>query len=346
MGRLQKGFMHLANAPPFQWVGMKCYIGGKTEWEAEELFKGLHHANLTPMIDLVGESVQDESSARAAAKLYIHWMKLCSQWGVRFFSLKPSHIGLGVDFNLTYDIASGILEAARALNIGVECDAEHPYLLEKTYNLACALKRGGGGFRRVAVPANQGCICRARIEGKRCTIPTVEFCIDRHLIDFNTLGIPIRVVKGAYHPGDIPDHIINSRFLTIAKTNRFSAGATHDFTLLLECFPYLEEVQMLYGIRMRLQMVLAKFMQTGRLLEWYLSERIKMGGLAGVSALSVLMPKSILTYVPLGPENTAIKYLNRRYEEGMQPNVFPLFLRNVPESLWWRLRYAPRTMFC
>lgn len=346
---MQRKIFNLINSPPLRTIGMKCYVGGKNLAEAAEIFNGLKRAGIIPMVDILGEKVKTKKEAYKASQAYIECMVHAREMGIERFSLKLSHIGLEIEkegYEITKELAADILKVSKRLGVMVEMDAEDCSILEQSYLLACALKRSGiGGFSRVAVPANQGCLCRTRLDGRRCTTPGIKFCIDRYLIEFRNLGIGIRAVKGAYYPADIDDSLINRRFIDIVRSNWFSAGATHDLDLLLDCFPYIDEIQMLFGIRMNLQMKLARLLREGKILEWYLKESMKRKKFLGVSSLSIRMPKNIVTYVPIGTVEDAAKYLERRYREGMRPGIFFLFFRNVPESLLWRIRNAWSSFF-
>lgn len=127
------------------------------------------------------------------------------------------------------------------------------------------------------------------------------------------LGISVREIKGAY-PGDIEGlAAINESYVELtAVAMEYGldiAYATHDLALLKKVQEiYQGTVQKLFGIRM------------------------------------FDMPADDI-YMPWGGLFDAWRFLLRRVREGVRPNVFTMFLRNVPESLYWRLRYAPLTFF-
>ncbi len=127
-------------------------------------------------------------------------------------------------------------------------------------------------------------------------------------------NIKIRLVKGAY-PGDITSAEIDENFCKLAAlAKEFDldvAYGSHDLTLIARVQAiYAGEVQMLFGIRM-----------------W------EQSGLAEKC------------YMAWGPRLKGIWFWLRRVKEGARPNVFWMFLRNIPESLIWRIRYAPLTFF-
>lgn len=125
-------------------------------------------------------------------------------------------------------------------------------------------------------------------------------------------GIKIRLVKGAY-PGDYRDpDAIKLNYLRLTHIARQFhtdiAYGTHDLKLLREAEGIWPGTwQRLFGIMM-----------------------FKKGG---------------WIYAPDGEIKNAFRFLYRRAKEGVRPSVFLNFIRNIPEALLWRLRYAPFSFF-
>lgn len=326
--------------PPFRKLGELCYIAGENTSEATKILLILLRLGLRPIYDILGESVCNRISARRAAGEYIREIKIKSELGISAIAVKLSKLGLEFNEECARNYLFRIIHKAVELGIKVEIDAERPQILEATYKLICIaaqsdLKYFLPSILRVAIPANQRCICECRRRGVPCDL-NLSYCIDRFIVQFRMFQIPVRVVKGAY-PGDIPEAEINSRFLWIIKHSYRPAAATHDLELILQCFPYVEELQFLFGVRMWLQSKLARLLREGKLMEWARSKRPDL--FAEIKSSPI---KRISTYTPVGLPG---EYLNRRFQEGIRPKVLPLFIINIPGALIWRLRYATFSFF-
>lgn len=123
------------------------------------------------------------------------------------------------------------------------------------------------------------------------------------------LHISVRLVKGAYR-GDIKDRgEIDANYLELARLAEHysldTAYGTHDKKLLNRAqTAHKGTVQKLFGVRM------------------------------------FDLPADEI-YMAWGPPKRAWRFLFRRIKEGVRPAVLIMFLRNIPESLFWRIRHAP-----
>lgn len=134
-------------------------------------------------------------------------------------------------------------------------------------------------------------------------------------LELAKLGIWIRLVKGAY-PGDYQDaDAICFNFLHFAheakKYNLNTAYGTHDSTLL-------NNAQSIWGG----------------------AEQMLFGVFMNYAAKWRYMP-----WTWNWSRKDAKRFMRRRMQEGIHPKTILLFLRNIPESLLWRLRCAPLSFF-
>ncbi len=112
------------------------YIAGDTLDDAVELTKTLNSGGILTTIDVLGESVESKDDASEAAKecmevlLAIDKHKLESN-----HSLKPTSIGLGLDYDFCLDNLKGIVKKANELGQFVRIDMEDSPYTTKTIDL-------------------------------------------------------------------------------------------------------------------------------------------------------------------------------------------------------------------
>lgn len=330
----------LIGSPLIYMILHRNFVGGSDEDEALALCKKLNTRGLCPIVNLLGEEISTKEEACENVKRYMFLTKkagiLMTEGRIQHvgIAVKPSHIGVtflnAQDF---YSVARDIVFTAE--RAGVECtfDAEHNDTLARTYKTAFKLFRKGFSSVGACFQANEA--------------DNSSYFEDA--LTFGNRHFRVRIVKGGY-PGSITRaQEINARFLHMVH-RAVDAGCiveigTHDLMLLSECLRMCYEkalpkervrIQMLYGVRMKLQTALAN------------GERIH--GLHGIKdedlrnrtreALRFYGYKNMMPYVPCGGIMIAWRYLKRRMVEGMRPGLRWLFVRNIWESYWWRRKYV------
>jgi proline dehydrogenase len=205
----------------------------------------------------LGENVASPSDADAAAEHYLGLLDEIDARGLDAeISLKPTHLGLELGLEETFERVRRLAERAAALGRHVFLDMESSPYVEPTVQL----------YRRL-----------------RDAAPNTGVCIQAYLKrtpadvdDLAARGASLRLVKGAYRePDDVAIHDrraidrvfadLAMRFLEAAGGGRL-ALATHDVALLEEIERRAAaagsgrdayEIQMLYGIRVADQRRLA-----------------------------------------------------------------------------------------
>lgn len=135
---------------------------------------------------------------------------------------------------------------------------------------------------------------------------------------FTSVGIPVRIVKGAYSDGDIKDkEAVRKNFLVLyrrAKSGYSQAGkiafGTCDKELLDRVVDSTIQHQFLFGVRTNLQ-------------EEYLA-----GG------------RNVLIYAPWGTFKQAWGFFFRRLREGIKIGMLLNFIRNIFEARRFRKKYG------
>lgn len=334
----------------------KCFAAGKTKHEAAQCLAVLRDCGINIILDPLGETAEDEKSARLAEREYIEYMEWAVEHNFWALAVKLSKLGIEFDPDLAGELFTNLLHKTIRLGVFLEIDAEYPHTLSKVYTLLNIIKLRSCGDAvmapfRVMFPANQGCICEARLKSRRCEIIGPEYCSDRYLIQFRSQNTPVQIAQNAY-PGDIPSDLISDRYISLIKRSPFVAGATHDMLLFLRSLPYILEAQMFFGVHMGLQMEIGKATSGGKLKEWvvrFIEKRCHSKEIEQVlnwasghtpELIPILKGERHLAVrkfscrAPMGPNYTA--YPECRIGEG---------IRNIPEALWWRMRYAPTTFF-
>ena len=281
--------------------------------------------------------------------LFICYIAARSEWGALKMILVFYRLGIGVISDILGEEVTDKKTAIRAtaryilhLRHLAELRAKNPKI-----HLAIAVKLSQLGMkfdillaRRLLKKIYQACIIsgvrlEVDMEGPETMTSTLE--IIRPLVrmghDFRVAvpanqskskmafrelakrGIGVRIVKGAYQ-GDYRDEdAISFNYLRFAceakKYNNDTAYGTHNVWLLKEARAIWPGIsQMLYGIFMN-------YPADERYMPWTWNWSRK----------------------------DAKRFMRRRMQEGIRPKTILLFLRNIPESLLWRLRHASFSFF-
>ena len=231
---------------------VRRFMPGETLDDALGAARSLAQRDGIPaLVTLLGENVVDESEARSVADHYIEVAERVAAWGLDAeLSLKPTHLGLDLGFEVAEDNIRLVTEAAGAHGNWVWLDMEYSRYVDSTLQLYRAI---------------------------RADHPRFGICLQSYLRrtpdDIESLlpaGAAIRLVKGAYaEPPDIAlplkadvDRAFFDQAVRMLSPDARSAGlraglATHDTKLIRRIDAWAEangvradayEYQMLYGI--------------------------------------------------------------------------------------------------
>ncbi len=242
------------------------FVAGMTVEEALAAAAHLNQEGIAASLDSLGESVNQESQARASAAIYHQLLDAIEARGLNAnVSVKLTQMGMDFDPALAEAIVSDMVEHAAAADSFVRVDMEGTPLTEATIQLVERLNARSGMQGRV------GTVLQSYLY-------RTEADTDRLLKQ----GIRIRLCKGAYKEG--PEHAfpaksdvdtnyvkLMKRMVTYVNPEMqrpvFCGLATHDEAIIDEMRRFVQErniakdtfeFQMLYGIRRDLQRRLVK----------------------------------------------------------------------------------------
>lgn len=221
---------------------VRRFVAGDTIPAAVDVALDLKRRGFTVTLDRLGEassgasadSYADDASAlltaQAAASLEPN------------VSVKLTAIGLGEGSAIAAARLDRILATAQSVNGFVRVDAEYPHSLDQLHDIVCAARAAG---RPV------GTVVQANMQRSGADV--------ERLI---TVGVPIRLVKGAYDPGaeGVGDvEAVNTNYLALAERLLASplplAFGTHDDRIIAKLGAAAQnrgEIQLLYGVRSEL----------------------------------------------------------------------------------------------
>jgi proline dehydrogenase len=233
------------------------FVAGLSVEDAVAVCRRVNGEGISVSLDSLGESVADESEARAAADVYHRVVDAIAAGGLNAnVSLKLTQIGMDMRPELAEEIVAGIVEHAARAGTFVRVDMESSAYTEATIAMTERL------YTRF--PGAVGTVLQAYLY-------RTEQDTERLLKQ----GIRIRLCKGAYkEPAEVAfprKADVDANYVKLMKrmatSGVFCGIATHDERIVDEMLRFLEEngvarnafeFQMLYGIRRDLQRRLAK----------------------------------------------------------------------------------------
>jgi len=237
-------------------LGARRFVAGQSMADAIEVCRQLNKDGIAAAVDVLGEGIWRLEEAESHKEQYIKLLSNIAELGLDGnISIKPTAMGLGLDWDICYANIREIVHHAKELKLFVRLDMEDSPFTTDT--LAIIFKLQSEQYDCVGV-ALQSSLYRT----------------ERDMEELTEAGIPIRLVKGAYKE---PKHVayedmeqVVEQYLKLAKarldSGEHTAFATHDDAIITELKEYAEtngisrdryEFQMLYGVRMALQKQLA-----------------------------------------------------------------------------------------
>jgi proline dehydrogenase len=259
---LRRTFLYLSNqARLFQFVrhnGMakrfaSRFVAGETLDTALAAVRQLNARKIRASLDLLGESVTNETEARAASRSYLAMLDRIHEAGADAnVSVKLTQMGLDISEELCVDIMQEILERARGYRTFVRLDMEGSPYTERTLRLF-------EDRLYPSFPENVGIVLQSYLYR---TQADVERAVE--------LKCRVRLCKGAYNEPatvafpekrDVDANYVRCMHTLLTQGN-YPGIATHDPAILAQAKRYVRaqnipaerfEFQMLYGVRRDLQ---------------------------------------------------------------------------------------------
>ena len=259
---LRTALLYLSNQPRiFKFVRNNAiakkfarrFVAGESAAEALDVVRELNERGITASLDLLGESVTNESEARRSGREYVRLLDQIRERNLDAnVSLKLTAMGLDISEELCVAVMHEVLERARQYRSFVRIDMESSEYTERTLRL----------FEErffPSYPENVGIVLQTYLYR---TQADAERAIE--------LRCRVRLCKGAYkepatvaypEKDDVDANYVRCMQALLLKGN-YPALATHDERIIGEAkrfareqriAPDRYEFQMLYGVRRDLQ---------------------------------------------------------------------------------------------
>lgn len=235
---------------PKVFVGIiaKRYVAGETKEQALATIKSLNGKGFEATLDILGEHVTDRKEAEKITDAYVDLYHEILTRNLRSnISLKPTHLGLNIEYSICEKNMYKILNAAAETGNFLRIDMEDSHHTDDTLRLY------------------RNCVQRYNGVG-----PVLQAYMHRSSNDLNQLSqspLNFRLCKGIYRePPEIAIQdrsAINDNFISLARqafeTDAYVAIATHDQDLIDRTLTLINtinipnsrfEFQVLYGVPM------------------------------------------------------------------------------------------------
>ena len=229
------------------------FVAGETLEEALDAVVELNAKGITASLDLLGESVNNESEARQAGRDYLHILDRIHERRLDAnVSVKLTAMGLDISEELCVGIMHDILGRARDYRTFVRLDMESSQYTEQTLRI----------FEQrlfPAYPAHVGIVLQSYLYRTQADCERA-----------NEIRARVRICKGAYkepatvaypEKRDVDANFVRCMHMLMEKGN-YPGIATHDEAMIAEAKRFASEkgiatdryeFQMLYGVRRDLQ---------------------------------------------------------------------------------------------
>ena len=247
----QKGLRRWMERSPLSKKFTRRFVAGEQLDDALAVLEHLQREKIWATLDHLGENVTSVEEAAASRDSYLQALARIEDRGLpSTVSIKLTQFGLDFSPQACLENVRQLAAKAKAMGSRVEIDMESSAYTDRTLEVVARVHEEFGCTRSVI----QAYLLRSAAD------------VDR----LNSLGIPVRLCKGAY---DEPAAVafaekreVDRSYLALMKTlldhGTYPAIATHDERIIGEAFRYARErrlaperfeFQMLYGIRRDLQ---------------------------------------------------------------------------------------------
>ncbi|KGR76029.1 proline dehydrogenase family protein [Ureibacillus manganicus] len=235
-------------------LGAQTVVAGTNIEEAIESMKVLNSQGISCTVDNLGEFVYERSEATKAKEQILAVIEAIHENGVNsHISVKPSQVGLDIDYDFCYENLMEIVGKANQYNMHVNLDQETYNRLQPTFDLMEKISE---------TYDNIGTVIQAYFfDAKEYTEKYKDY--------------RLRIVKGAYkESAEVAyqdKHDIDLNFIELIEyhllNGEFTSIATHDHNVINYVKQFVKdnniskdkfEFQMLYGFRKEMQLELAK----------------------------------------------------------------------------------------
>ena len=235
-------------------MGAQSVVAGTNIEETIESIKKLNALGISCTVDNLGEFVFEKEEALEAKQQILNVVEAIHTHQVdAHISLKPSQLGLDIDYDFALQNLREIVEAAAKYDMFINIDMESNKHLQPSFDILDELSKDFD---------NVGTVIQAYFFRAVDDIQKYK--------DFR-----LRIVKGAYkEPADVAYQTkeeIDKNFVELIKwhllNGKFTSIATHDHNVINEVKQFIKEnnipndkfeFQMLYGFRTDMQEQLAK----------------------------------------------------------------------------------------
>jgi len=235
-------------------MGAQSVVAGTSLPEVVQSIKELNKANISCTVDNLGEFVYEKSEATAAKNNILAVVQAIHDEQLdAHISLKPSQLGLDIDYAFCYENLKEIVELAYQYNIFVNFDMENYERLHSSFELLEELHK--------------------EFDNVGTVIQAYFFESDENIEKYKNFRL--RIVKGAYKE---PENVayqskgdIDRNYLKLIEYHllhgKFTSIATHDHNVINHVKQFVKqhnipndkfEFQMLYGFRKEMQLDLAR----------------------------------------------------------------------------------------
>ncbi|MDN7243159.1 proline dehydrogenase family protein [Planococcus sp. N028] len=235
-------------------LGAQNVVAGTNVEETIESIRELNALGISCTVDNLGEFVFEREEALKAKDSILEVIEAIHANGVdAHISLKPTQIGLDIDYDFCYENLKEIVAAASKYDMHINLDMEDYGHVQPSYDLLETLLKEYSNVGTVI----QSYFYRAQED------------IEKHK------DLRLRIVKGAYkEPAEYAYQTreeIDANFIELIEyhllNGKFTSIATHDHHIINHVIDFVEEhgisrdkfeFQMLYGFRKDMQVDLAK----------------------------------------------------------------------------------------
>src|SRR5699024_10264220 len=235
-------------------LGAQSVVAGTTVEETMESIKKLNAQGISCTIDNLGEFVFEKEEALAAKGQILQVIEAIHANEVdAHISLKPSQLGLDIDYDFCFENLEEIVSVAHTYGIHVNFDMEDYQRLESSFDIVEALAE--------------------KYDNVGTVIQAYFYRAEEDLNRYKNLRL--RIVKGAYKESEevayqekadidrnyiklIEWHLLNGKFTSIATHDQHVINHVKQFVKNNNISHDKFELQMLYGFRTDMQQQLVR----------------------------------------------------------------------------------------